>query len=211
MDIFIRNVPVQSNDKQLREILRPYLKAVGIDIFDVNKFKNKSMALVTVLDSVKAGKFLAMHGNNSLRTSNTNIPRCSFHGQILQFCESNRPPKDIVLRCLQKDAKDRANRSQSESAPAARPELQYPYVSLSCGVWDTNNSKLSFVSHFCDSRSGRLMFGKQALALLVETATGNLKRYRVDFSYYSIQSITLGDIRSPSLTITISEAPRIYG
>jgi RNA dependent RNA polymerase len=213
MDIFIRNVPVQSNNKQLREILLPHLKDFEIDIFHVNKFRNKSLALVTVPDSVKAGEFLAEYANRYSRTSNTNIPKCSFYGQILQFSKSREPPEDIILRSLQKDTNDRArvnNRGQSGSAPA-RLELQYPYVSLFCGVWDTNNSKLSFVSHFDDRRSGRLMFGKQALALLVETATGNLKRYRVDFSYSSIQSITLGDNRSPSLTFTISEPPRIYG
>src|SRR2546423_14557070 len=54
------------------------------------------------------------------------------------------------------------------------------------------------------------MFGKQSMALVVQTDMGISSCYRVDFSYYSVQSITLGNFRDPSLTLTVSEAPRIY-
>jgi hypothetical protein len=209
MDIFVRNVPNQSTDNQLHKFLLPHLRALGTDVFNCNKFRNKKLALVTVLDPVLAHRFLAMYGDNVMRSPTQITPKLTYLGQPLYFSAGNRQPDPLLLQSLRKEAKDKANKPHKAS-PAARIERQYPYLSLWCGVWDYEGSKLSFISHFQDGRRGRVMFGKQTLALVVEPENGLRSCYRVDFPYNSILSITLGNIHDSSLTFTLAEAPRIF-
>jgi hypothetical protein len=214
MDIFVRNVPNQCTDKQLHKFLSPYLKPLGTDVFHCNKFKNKTLALVTLLDAVQVHRFLALYGDNVLQNPTPLKQNLTFLGKTLYFAAGNKQPDPILLHSLRKEAKDKAKnilkRRLPASPPAARLERKYPYLSLSCGVWDYKDSNLSFVSHFHDARRGLVMFGKQALALVVQPDIGISSCYRVDFPYYSVQSITSGNFQDPSLTFTLSEAPRIY-
>jgi RNA dependent RNA polymerase len=213
MDIFVRNVPNQSTDNQLHKFLSPHLKALDTEVFHCNKFKGKRLALVTLLDPTQANRFLALYGENAVRASITLRSKLSFLGQTLHFSASNKPPDPTLLQCLRKEAKDKVKNLQKgrlAASPATRHERKYPYLSLSCGVWDYKGLDLSFVSHFDDARRGLVMFGKQAMALVVQPNIGISSCYRVDFSYYTVQSITLGNFRDPSLIVTVSEAPRIY-
>ena len=213
MDIFIRNVPDQSTEKQLRKFLLPHLRALGTDVFNCNKFRNKRLALVTMLDPILAHRFLAQYGDNAVQSSTALKPKLTFLGQPLYFSASNKRPDPILLQSLQKQAKDKeknTHRGRQQALQYERLEREYSYLSFSCGIWDHKDSRLAFKSHFHDARRGRIMFGKQALALVVEPDYGLYSRYRVDFPYNSVQSITLGDFQDPSLTFTLSEAPRIF-
>jgi RNA dependent RNA polymerase len=213
MDIFVRNVPDQSTDKQLHKFLLPRLKALGTDVFNCNKFKNKRLALVTVLDPVLAHRFLAVYGDNAVRSPTPITPKLTYLGQTLYFSAGNRQPDPILLQSLRKEVKDKAkntHKGRAQAMPTARFERKYPYCSLSCGTWDYEDSKLSFIYHFYDARRGLLMFGKQTLAFVVDPDNQVRSRYRLDFPYNSIQSITLGNFQDPSLTCTLSEAPRIF-
>ena len=213
MDIFVRNVPDQSTEKQLHKFLLPHLRALGTDVFNCNKFRNKRLALVTVLDPVLAHRFLAQYGDNAVQSSTSLKPKLTFMGQPLYFSTSNKRPDPILLQSLQKQAKDKeknTHRGSHQALPFVRPERAYNYLSLSCGIWDHKDTKLTFTSYFHDARRGRVMFGKQALALVVEPEYGLHSCYRVDFPYNSVQSITLGDFQDPSLTFTLSEAPRMF-
>jgi hypothetical protein len=213
MDIFVRNVPNQSTDNQLYRFLGPHLKALGTEVFHCNKFKGKRLALVTLLDPTQANRFLALYGDNAVRGSITLKQKLTLLGQTLHFSASYKPPDPTLLQCLRKEAKDKVKNLQKgrlAASPAARHERKYPYLSLSCGVWDYKGPDSSFVSHFDDARRGLVMFGQQAMALVVQPDIGISSCYRVDFSYYSVQSITLGNFQDPSLTVTVSEAPRIY-
>jgi hypothetical protein len=209
MDIFVRNVPDQSTGKQLHKFLLPHMRALGTDVFNCNKFKNKKLALVTVLEPVLAHRFLAMYGDNAGRSPTQNPQKLTYLGQPLYFSAGNKQPDPVLLQSLRKEAKDKAKNTQ-KALPTTRLEREYPYLSLSCGVWDYEGTKLSFIYHFHDARRGRVMFGKQALALVVEPDNGLRSRYRVDFPYNSIQSITLGNFQDSSLTFTLAEAPRIF-
>ena len=213
MDIFVRNVPGQTTDKQLHRFLLPHLKALGTDVFNCNKFKNKSLALVTVLEPVLAHRFLALYGDSTVRSSTQITSKLTYLGQTLYFSAGNKQPDPMLLHSLRKEVKDKAKNIQKgrpHALPAARVERKYTYLSLSCGVWYHRGSKLSFISHFHDARRGLVMFGKQALALVVESDNGVHSCYRVDFPYNSVRSITLGNSQEPSLTFTLSEAPRIF-
>lgn len=213
MDIFVRNVPNQSTDKQLHKFLLPHFRALGTDIFHCNKFKNRPLALVTVLDPALAHRFLAKFAHNATRSPVLITPELTYLGQTLKFSAGKKAPDYTLLQSLRKEAKDKSHNIQKgrfQASANSRLKRQYPYFSLSCGVWDCDDSKLSFVYHFHDARRGIVMFGKQVLALVVDPDDSGGSRYRVDFPYNSIQSITLGNSQDPSLIFTLSEGPRIY-
>src|SRR4051812_18208737 len=107
MDIFVRNVPNQSTDKQLHKFLRPHLKALGTEVFHCDKFKGKKLALVTLLDPTQASRFLALYGDNAVQDSITLKLKLTFLGQTLYFSASNKAPDPTLLRCLRKEAKDK--------------------------------------------------------------------------------------------------------
>lgn len=213
MDIFVRNVPNQSTNKQLHKFLLPHFRELGTDVFHCNKFKNRPLALVTLLDPVLAHRFLAKYGDNTTRSPTLSTSKLTYLGRTLSFSAGRGTPDHTLLESLRKEVKDKSRNTQKRSFQASghsRPKRTYPYFSLSCGVWDCEDSRSSFVYHYHDVRRGVVMFGKQALALLGDPDDRGHSRYRVDFPYISIQSITLGDFQDPSLIFTLSEAPRIY-
>src|SRR5947209_15108848 len=112
MDIFVRNVPNQSTDNQLHKFLRPHLKTLGAEVFHCNKFKGKTLALVTLLDPTQANRFLASYGDNAVRGSITLKPKLTFLGQTLHFSASNKPPDPTLLQCLRKETKDKVKNLQ---------------------------------------------------------------------------------------------------
>lgn len=57
---------------------------------------------------------------------------------------------------------------------------------------------------------GFIAFGKKNLALVARSDDIALATYRLDVPYSSVQSITIGSFQDPSLTITLSKAPRVY-
>src|SRR5436853_3293547 len=98
MDIFVRNVPNQSTDKQLHKFLSPHLNALGIDVFHCNKFKGKRLALITLLDPTQANRFLALYGDNAVRSSITLKPKLIFLGQTLLFSASKKSSDSTLLQ-----------------------------------------------------------------------------------------------------------------
>src|SRR2546423_1138289 len=146
MDIFVRNVPQQSSDKQLRKFLRPHLEKLGVDVFHCNKFRYKPLALVTVLDPELAHRFLALYGDSAVRSTLLNTCELIYLGQTLHFSAGKKPPDPILLDTLRKEAKDKAeniHKGRSHALPAARHERKYTYLSLYCGLWDHKGSDLS--------------------------------------------------------------------
>ncbi|KAL1640179.1 hypothetical protein SLS58_007130 [Diplodia intermedia] len=63
MDIFVRNVPVQTTESALRDFFKPVLEEFSILRFYCTKFRKKSLALLTVTDASKAKLFLNKFGH----------------------------------------------------------------------------------------------------------------------------------------------------
>ena len=215
--IFVRNLPDQTTEKQLKKFFQQRFRDFGIDTFDCHKLRSRGCALLTVLDPTKAQKFLNLYGSPASNTHRLTVPTTSGKLNYMTrplYCQASRDkPDKILLQTLQKEAKDKATKSRSNAEavrPARRFERKFGYTSLCCGLWDYRGSDLDFVSHFQDLRRGNVMFGKKALALLVSPLPAVYSRYRMDFPYSSIQSITTGNSDDPSITLTLSEAPRIY-
>jgi len=65
MDIFVRQVPIHCNEKQLKQFFRPHLGEFGVTTFEVTKICSKPLASITVLDANKGHLFLQKYNFNA--------------------------------------------------------------------------------------------------------------------------------------------------
>jgi len=105
MDIFIKNVPVQCNDNQLREFFKRPLAAIGIQTFGCTKPKGKPFGFITIPTVTAATKFLELHGGSSA-LGRARQP-LKFHGSLLHCAPGTKQPDKLVLDCLAKEDADR--------------------------------------------------------------------------------------------------------
>lgn len=212
MDIFVRDVPLHASEKQLRQLLASYLAQFRIYDFDVSKFKNKPLATVTVLDATQGNLFLNKYG---LASRAQDHPRLG--GKPLKFMPSKNVPSSIQLRTLEEE---RNRRLAKVTGPAhvsgtampngrsAPGNTSFGTISLSCGVWTYQADNLVFQSHFLDTRPGRIVLGARQAVLLLDA--DGVSADRVDFNYYSIDTVLTGNSLDPTVTFACYCPPKFY-
>ena len=214
MDIFVRNIPDQASNKNLERFFQKQFRPLGIDDFSCQKLKTRGCAILTVLDAQKAQHFLELYGSASQRgTMGTRTHALRYMGRDLFCSPSKSKPDEISLKTLRKEAKDKRNQIRIKpfaGDSAEQVEREFEYTWIQCGFWDYEKSDLVFVSQFVNRRTGSIKFGKKNLALIARPDATSLVTYRLDVPYFSVQSITIGSFQDSSLTITLSEAPRVY-
>ena len=203
MEVFVRNIPDQGTEKQLKKIFQSCFKEFRIDVFECHKLRSRGCALLTIPDRKKAELFLAAYAAPTNR-------KLLYMTRPMYCSKSKNEPDKFLLQTLQKEAKDKAVKGTAASGSTGRSEREFGYNIMSCGLWDYHGSDLVFVAHFQSMRRGSIMFGKKAMALLMDPTSAESFRHRLDFPFSSMQSITIGSHQEPSLTFTLSEAPRIY-
>jgi RNA dependent RNA polymerase len=214
MDIFVRNIPDQLNDKNLEKFFRNQFRPFGIDIFSCRKLKSRGCASLTVLDAEKAQQFLSIYGGSSQKDEKqTKKQALKYMNRDLICAPSRHKSDEMLLRTLRKEAKDKGNQSRNKTSAtdsAEQVERKFDYVTLKCGLWHYQASNLVFISQFNDPRRGSIIFGKKNLALVAHSDGIPPGSYRLDVPYSSVQSITTGSFEDPSVTLTLLQAPRVY-
>lgn len=214
MDIFVRNVPDQASNKSLEKFFQKQFRPFSIDDFSCQKLKTRGCAILTVLDAQKAQRFLDIYGSASQKgTMRTMAQPLKFIDRDLFCSPSKSKPDKMLLQTLRKEAKDRGNQTRTKASvdrSVEQVDREFEYTSVRCGFWDYQASDLVFVSQVVDRRMGSIAFGKKNLALVARSDGTAPATYRLDVPYSSVQSITTGSFQDPSLTITLSEAPRVY-
>lgn len=180
----------------------------------MHKLKSRGCAILTVLDTGKAQHFLNVYGLASRKGEKyTGTQALKYMDRDL-FCSPSKFKSDeMLLQTLRKDAKDKGNWARNKTSAvgsAEQVDREFEYTLVRCGLWDYEAFNLVFVSQVVDARMGSIMFGKKNLALVARSHSTAAVRYRLDVPYSSVQSITTGSFQDPSVTITLSEAPRVY-
>ena len=219
MDLFVANVPIRASDQGLRDFLRPHLSSCGIKDFILSRLRNNKSAILTVLDTTQGLAFLTEFGS-TLQNSYGCTPKTPlrYQGRALFIRPGNKQADVLALRTLEKETKDRAaaRRPVRQTAVEHNPEEKaLPFVSLSCGQWDYHAGELRFGAQLTINGPGTLRFGGRVLILesefQIQNSAGIIsKQYRVHFGYSTVQSIAIGHMPTPSITLTFSEAPRMY-
>lgn len=205
MDIFVRQIPQAATDRLLNDFFRPHLAEHGIHVYDCQKLGQKALAKITVLDTSQATLFLAKNAGRLVWVMKDRVYNI--------VCSASRdPPTDLSLRSLVLKAAKR-----SRNPTAAPPELQPPnkqnstfrIATISCGTWDYVDGNLVLVPYYEYHRAGTLLFGSKQAAILLP-AFGALPPCRIDITYYDVDTVVTGSYDKPTITFSLSLAPKFY-
>lgn len=209
MEVFVRNLPDQLSQKQLRDFFEPLLSRLSISSYCCHKLQ-KGCATVTFLDPVLGQKFLDLHGNSNLKPKA--VDQLRHMGRNI-YCSASRNEPDTFLLSSLRSEQDRLQTKKASTGKGStqRFERTLSCSSLACGMWDYDvKSHLVFVPYFTDFRHGTMTFGRKSLSLELNPPAAHLPVLQLDIRYSTVQSMTLGNRLNPSLTFTVFEAPRIY-
>lgn len=212
MDIFVRNIPDEASKKSLNDFFREKLRLLNIHEFGFERLRSRGCGLLTLLTAQKGQRFLDNY-------SDTRRPL--FHlSRPLRCSKSREEPDELKLRSIAKEAKDKAKSAGAvpngvtlkEKHTHANTLARFDCKLLSCGTWVYLDGELTHVSHVQYLCFGTLYFGKTTLALILKgNAKSEESSIRLDFSYSTcIESITVGSLQNPTLTLTLRAAPRMF-
>jgi hypothetical protein len=123
----------------------------------------------------------------------------------------------VNLRALHLDEKYRREKLQLQQQQdhttgntSQHPQRTFDTVDMYCGYWTYSSSQLVFSPQYRDTRSGSLLFGENAVALLLSPADDHGREHRIDIAYYTIQSVVVGHQSDPTVTFALTYPPRLY-
>lgn len=214
----MRNLPDSITEKQVRRYFGPILAKLEINTFHCQKLKGRGLATLTFLDVNKGQNFLLLHGQTkSGREGFDRVQQKLFHMRKPVNCsESNKLPDRYLLKSLQKEEIEKINAGKNRKSKTAqgRPrDLQRDFniLGISCGRWDYIECRLVFYTHFHDQREGRLVFGRRALTVYLESKPyAYLPAHQIEIPYNSVESMTIGNKANATITVSLSEAPKMY-
>ncbi|KAL3419120.1 RNA-dependent RNA polymerase [Phlyctema vagabunda] len=211
MEVFFHNVPKQSTDKTFKNYLTKILERLHIESFRCQKSRGKPFAKVTFLHVSDAARFLELYGQRGYVLNRPGIPRppstLNFCNQPIYAKKSDKPPDEFLLRVLQQEKQaDVLVSSKKTGHTQEKSNLPVAFESsgVACGTWKYSGTRWVFVSQVAwHEQKSTATFRKRSLIVTIGA------RYRIDFFYSSIQSITY-QRRPPMLTLTLVEAPRMF-
>jgi len=109
MDIFVRNIPAHSTNKQLERLLEGPLKECGVTGYDVDNWKSKPQAKVTVLNAAAGQRFLQTYGVARGAPSYAHgLKPLRWDGVFVQCSQDRNGPSAFALKSLAYSAAQKA-------------------------------------------------------------------------------------------------------
>ncbi|OJD17545.1 hypothetical protein AJ78_02358 [Emergomyces pasteurianus Ep9510] len=217
MEIFCRNVPDQVQNNHLARQFRPVLAPFGIHSFHCHKLPKRN-AILTIGDSSKALKLLAVYGQDSGPGRTRRPPRQQLvmFGKNVHLEKGRNTPDEFQLRTIRNEEENRLSRGAASGNVQNRHQeatvkriKSFSITTMSCGMWDYHDGNPVFIECYRIGKNGKIAFGKTAIRVTLETAQDIL--FHLEFTYSNILgSIYTGTVNAPSITITADAAPRLY-
>jgi hypothetical protein len=214
MEVFIRNVPQQSNDKALRNFLRPTFRNLSIQNVQYDNRFDKPFASLTFLYVSDADKFLKYHGQVRGTQNKKAVPinqalyvQLRFLGKSIYCEKSNRDANPVLLRVLRREEKERQLQDHERDGKPKQPEIfpvEFRTFSVSCGTWAYHFEDLVFAPQVTWDIGGTAKFGKRSMILTLDSG------FRIDFRYSAVDGIATQDLPGPSFIFSMKEPPRLF-
>ncbi|KXL42944.1 hypothetical protein M433DRAFT_1076 [Acidomyces richmondensis BFW] len=214
MDIFVRNVPPFTTSAQLEKCFRQPFAEYEIHKYNCEKMRNKPIAVVTVLDYRSGQRFLNDYGVPHNASASVRAKRSlTLAGNVLRCSKSHSEPNHFLLKSLAFEEPQKAAKAQQTHASSANKKTTKfdigGSLSLQCGMWDYEDSKLAFVPYYAYTLPGTVYFGLQEAVIMLGPSSAC--RARIDISYYNCENIILGsNSNEPTITFTLRSSPKIY-
>ncbi len=213
MDIFVRGIPNNATKKQVEAYFATPFAAFGIDIYSCDKFKDRGLANITVVNATAALKFLEVHGIVPDSEGNGRAKRPLFWDRRFLKCTKNQQEAStFAIQSVAYEASERARRAAEASASQQYQQntkiTRFAIVQLHCGVWDYVGNRLAFLTQSKVARQGTVSFGrKEAVIVLGGQDTHQL---RVSIDYGNCHNIVIGQYDDSAITFTLKSAPKLY-
>lgn len=189
-------------------------------MYDCQKFRNKPLASITVLDVARGLDFIARYGVPMDARRNTHpsirLIMNMMNRNFFVLCSPSRnPPTEMSLQSLQFESRREAQRSVNHRHTNSVPQTVLPgsgnralnsfaTATFACGVWSHYSGRLTFVPYAVQNIPGKLLLGaRQAVILLKED-------YRIDINYFTVDTVLTGSYDAPTVTFTLNCPPKFY-
>ena len=221
MEVIVRNLPNQITEKQVDNYFRPVLDKIGIKTYQSQKLRSRGCATITILDVIKARQFMMVHGQTEPGPKGfASVRQKLYHMKRAIYCiQSNKLPDQYLLMSLKKQESDRyaaqlrkptiiPGNINSKNVP--RPPRAFDMTDVMCGKWAYAGPDLVFASYSNEQRAGRIVFADRGVHIKMWPETQDAPLQQIEIPYSSVQSFTLGTRSKPSLTFSLSEAPKFF-
>ena len=217
MEVFVRNLPDQATEKQINNFFRNVLEKLGIKTYDCQKLTGRGLATITILDVGRAQNFLNLHGEKRSGPFGTHFVKQKLFlmGRPVNCSQSRKLPDKFLLETLKKEESDRYAKPQPRQPQTVPAKVQkhqraFDMTKLKCGQWTYAGDDLVFATYFEELRDGRIIFGDRTVFMTLQASSQNKPSQQVEIPYESIQSMTIGPKSKPSITFSLSEAPKFF-
>ncbi|KAL8871665.1 MAG: hypothetical protein Q9174_002555 [Haloplaca sp. 1 TL-2023] len=219
MEVFVRNLPEQTTEKQAKAIFRPVLANLDVNYFHCHKPRGKGFAKLTISeDDIRKGeRFLDLHGQvKPGREGFSGVKRKIFHMNRPINCSlSNTRPDEYILRSLDRERAERrlvphGARSNASALGVNKLRRRYNFSLLQCGQMDYAGSNLAFADHFNDLRTGHMTFTRRFILIDLHPMDPSEPVKQMELPYSSIESVLIGKSINPHVTFLLAEAPKFF-
>lgn len=208
MEVLIRNVPLQANEKLLRKFFESIMAKFSIQNFSCQKSKRN--AFLIFHRAPDCLRFLERYGQitgaNGRSVNGPHTEQLEVLGQPIYCMASHKSPDPYHLKCLEREFQ------QQQKKPSSGPLVVFDgkstgshvfdTTSLSCGVWSYEGSNLVFLSYKHWNESGSLTITSRKSVLRLHSGK------QVEISHLDVENIAVTNELIPSMTYTMSMAPR---
>ncbi|KAL8727231.1 MAG: hypothetical protein Q9166_006195 [cf. Caloplaca sp. 2 TL-2023] len=217
MEVFIRNVPHEATEKQIKQYFRPILAELNINIFHCMKPRKQGYAKITFQDIQLGQHFLNKHGQAQPgRQGFRTVKQQLYHMNRPINCSlSNNPPDEFVLKSLEREAATKAvaahhRKPKVPKTGSTQSQRIFNISYVACGSMDYNGSYLAFVEQYKATNAGVLVFGRRFILVEFHPLSPALPTKQIEISYDSIESLTLGKATNPFMTFSLAQAPKFF-
>lgn len=217
MEVFVRNLPNEATERQVKQYFRPIFAELNINVFHCLKPRNQGFAKITVRDRQLGQHFLDIHGQaRQGRQGFETVKRQLYHmNRPVNCSQSYNAPDEYVLKSLEKEEKEKAltkRRHTSKVSATGNKQVRriFSFSVVNCGAMDYVEHDLAFVPYYGQVRTGRLIFHRRFILVDFDPLTAAPAGQQMEIPYSSIQSLMTGKSSSPYVTLSLAEAPRFY-
>ncbi|KHN97503.1 RNA-dependent RNA polymerase [Metarhizium album ARSEF 1941] len=216
MEVFLGNVPATLTDEALRRELAPFMNALGIVDWAVDKTRRKPMAWLTFLQIDDGRKFLKSHGKISSAKGLGQPPSTTQSGltrrtrDMARLCilstaiYAERSRREVDALTLSHLLHERHERQKVVDKGPRTPDISCAITEISCGklIYAPPATGLKFVSQSRFRVGGMAKFARQGLTIWGQDS-------RVDILYDAIHEV-IANHSSQSIMLVLEEPPRFY-
>lgn len=227
MEVIVTNVPFNLDAEGLHGALRRFMDPLGCFAYRCDKLFNRDrtnmhrcgVAKISLPSRELGAQFLRQHGDRAAAFGEFQaLTQIRIGGRDLHIAEAmgpqNRPMDRYLMQSLQDTQRQMVIRRARRPRPRKRHELplqrEYPLLSFAVGAWNHDADGLVFVKHLLERRSCKVTFGRSDIRIRQFQGTGLPQFHLLVMPYAIVESITR-DLSGPaSITISLSEPPRVY-